>query len=145
MTICALIICIYNCNLVIDTQTNSYMNKSLIQLSRYRILKCFLIIVIANSILGLNAFSLLSPLVIDNTSGSLYEIFPNQNSGYVSIDLMQSSAPYQYKIFDLRGKLMDSGTLHKSNCQIKLPPASGMYFIAIADQNRMAYTKVSKL
>jgi hypothetical protein len=87
----------------------------------------------------------LSPSVIDNYSGSFYELYPNPNSGYVTIDLLHFSTPYHYKIFDFKGNLMDSGILHKSSNQLELPTADGMYFIAIADQERMAYTKVSKL
>jgi hypothetical protein len=42
------------------------MNTSLIQLSRYRILRCFLIIVFTNSILGLNTFTQIPGIPADN-------------------------------------------------------------------------------
>lgn len=69
------------------------------------------------------------------------EIFPNPANTIININLPDRNSTYQYKIYNLLGKQVDSNKLNGNTINIEQIPA-GMYFIQIQDlSSKQIYTQ----
>lgn len=82
--------------------------------------------------------------VQNNTNQSYFDIYPNPSRDYVTVYKRDMQGPVDYRIFDIHGKQMDSGSISSNYASIDLPPLPGMYFISVSDHNNMAFKRIIK-
>ena len=71
------------------------------------------------------------------------EIYPNPSSGLINVILEN---PASYDVFDLSGKLIQSGSFNQVENQLNIKElANGIYFLRIQDGNNSITEKISKI
>ncbi|NQY11726.1 MAG: right-handed parallel beta-helix repeat-containing protein [Flavobacteriales bacterium] len=80
-----------------------------------------------------NSFSIITgALNEDAETGSNIKIWPNPTTGMISIKLGESESDYSYFVFDINGKLKQTGNLSSENNTVSLNKFySGIYFLHI--------------
>ena len=79
----------------------------------------------------------------DATATISIEIYPNPTSGLLNVTLEN---PATYNIYDLSGKLIQSGSFNQVENQLNIKElANGIYFLRIQDGNNSITEKISKI